>query len=160
MKKRNNSRLKGFTLIELLVVVLIIGILSAVALPQYEKAVNKARAAEAWTYAKAFADAQKIYHLSNGEYTSDLSRLDIEMPALKNFSVGSVEGNNVGGYCYLSLRGQKGLSDISFAVFVGGYQGRPSSLFCYDSSRSKKCASLMPCSSPVIEAGSSAYCDI
>lgn len=152
MKKRNNSRLKGFTLIELLVVVLIIGILSAVALPQYEKAVNKARAAEAWTYAKAFADAQKIYYLSNGEFTSDLSRLDIEMPVLKNFTLGSVSGGGPGCAEQL-LSGQKGLSGVYFRVYVAGGGAR---LSCADSSN--KCASLMPCSSPEIYAGSFARC--
>ncbi len=56
----------GFTLIELLVVVLIIGILSAVALPQYTRAVEKSRAVEALTIGKNLQDAIDVYVLSNG----------------------------------------------------------------------------------------------
>ena len=56
----------GFTLIELLVVVLIIGILSAVALPQYEKAVEKSRATEAMTILKALREQQSLCILDKG----------------------------------------------------------------------------------------------
>ncbi|MDD7578145.1 MAG: prepilin-type N-terminal cleavage/methylation domain-containing protein [Elusimicrobia bacterium] len=76
----------GFTLIELLVVVLIIGILSAVALPQYEWTVEKSRAAEALAVLKTLRDAQEVYYMVNGAYASDFTALDVEVPESKYFN--------------------------------------------------------------------------
>lgn len=66
---------KGFTLIELLVVVLIIGILSAIALPQYEKAVTKAKITEMKVIAHSLYEAGEAYRLETGEYPADTSGL-------------------------------------------------------------------------------------
>jgi len=78
----------GFTLIELLVVVLIIGILSSVALPQYTKAVEKSRASEAQAWLSDFVQGEAIYKMANGDYTATLGDLDIALPtSLKNFTV-------------------------------------------------------------------------
>ena len=66
LTKEKKMKNHGFTLIELLVVVLIIGILSSVALPQYTKAVEKSRAANAYQLIKSINDAQKLANLAQG----------------------------------------------------------------------------------------------
>jgi len=78
MNQKNTRR--GFTLIELLVVVLIIGILAAVAVPQYQKAVEKSKAAEALTLLKSVTQSTQAYYLANGQYPTKFNQLDIEIP--------------------------------------------------------------------------------
>lgn len=88
----------GFTLIELLVVVLIIGILSSVALPQYQKAVLKARTTQLVTLVRSLKTAEEVYYLANGTYAVNFDELDIEMPAGGTVSGGNASYPN--GYTY------------------------------------------------------------
>ena len=77
MKLKNKA---GFTLIELLVVVLIIAVLTAVAVPQYQKSVKKAQYARMLNALQSAVKAQQVYFLTNGEYATNFDELDITFP--------------------------------------------------------------------------------
>ena len=75
MKNKN-----GFTLVELLVVVLIVGILAAIAVPQYQKAIEKSKGMQAITLLRTIGEASNYYYLSSGKWPSSLSELVIDIP--------------------------------------------------------------------------------
>ena len=89
MKNISRRNIGGFTLVEILVVVLIIGILSAVAVPMYEKAVWKSRAVQLHTSLKSLVDAQNIYFMANGKYATTFGELDIGFDGWKSISSSS-----------------------------------------------------------------------
>ena len=114
---------KGFTLIELLVVVLIIGILSSVALPQYTKAVKKSRVATLTPILKSMIEAGEAYLLANpvtrGSSLTQLpfDSLDIEIPST-TFDLKE-------GTCTLELSvpNKNGSEEISLVAFCFGSLG-------------------------------------
>ncbi|NMG08583.1 type IV pilin-like G/H family protein [Brasilonema sp. UFV-L1] len=75
LKKQKDDA--GFTLIELLVVIIIIGILSAIALPSFVSQANKAKQSEAKTYVASMNRAQQVYYLENGKFTDKIDQLGI-----------------------------------------------------------------------------------
>ena len=80
MKEIKNSS-QGFTLLELLVVVLIIGILAAIALPQYQMAVGKSKFATIKNITRSLAESHQRYYLAYDQSTTNLNKLDIEKPS-------------------------------------------------------------------------------
>lgn len=150
MKNKNE---KGFTLIELLVVVLIIGILSSVALPQYTKAVEKSRISEAKILLKKLVDAEEMYVLQNGQEdgmggTHQLEDLDITIPGTyesrygvqhiktKNFEFYADESacDGVGSGCCLDFYADRIGKNYSVRTVCSSYGGggTPGIFYCWE----------------------------
>ena len=90
---------KGFTWIELLVGVLIIGILSAGALPQYRKAVFRSQLVEAGAILNNYKNAMALYLLENGGYPEEQVLFTGEQDSGALSTQVSYTGKNSVTYC-------------------------------------------------------------
>ncbi len=115
------NRKSAFTLIELLVVVLIIGILAAVAVPQYRKAVTRAKNAEALLTLRQIAQAIEMYDLANGPlpeaYSNDFSILGMKEPASDNWSYNFVCLDGGPLYCGIFANRKENM-DVGDATYI------------------------------------------
>jgi type IV pilus assembly protein PilA len=81
---RKNNDNDGFTIIELLIVFIVIGILSAIALPSFLSQAAKAQQSEAKMYVGAFNRAQQAYRMENTAFAGDIETLEISIPTSTN----------------------------------------------------------------------------
>ena len=68
----------AFTLLELLIVIVIVGVLATIALPNFNKMIDKAKADQAVTYLKVIRSGEKIYYAGNSAYIACANAAEIK----------------------------------------------------------------------------------
>lgn len=125
---------KGFTLIELLVVVLIIGILAAIAVPQYFKVVEKGKFAESMQWINSLKGTQERYLARNGQYfsgtlgTNTSPPFDANMGPMSKFKGGTITTNGVPAWIIQITRNSP--CPAIYGCYTVSYASPPGTLSC------------------------------
>lgn len=121
----------GFTLIELLVVIILIGILSAIALPSFLNQASKARQSEAKTNVGALNRAQQTYYLENQVFADKVVDLGVGITATENYEYSSVAiGDLTSGVANKAKANNADLKGYAGGVFKDAATGTTNSILC------------------------------
>ena len=122
--------MKGFTLMELMVVIIIIGILAAVALPQYQKSVEKSRSAEAVTLGKIIIDAQnRSLDAFPNDSVARRGALDVQLSG-GTWNTNTADANEYTTKDFKYTLGPTGVTidrqggSMAYTLFMGNYESQ------------------------------------
>jgi prepilin-type N-terminal cleavage/methylation domain-containing protein len=128
---RGRARRSGFTLIELLVVVLIIGILAAIAVPQYFKVVEKGKSAESFQWISGLKGAQERYLAKNGTYATGAigpSTFDVNLGNMKYFTASSLTNTTTPSWVLTLTRAAP--TPAVYGAYIITYIAPPGTITC------------------------------